>query len=200
MELQSVGHDGQETATGSRASALNLERRLDHEGHSLALPSNDTVVENGMHSWGWRDPMTNSGDRTYGGKVIIVKLADAIKKIGVDGTTEAIKEAITSSFGLRSKRAFWLEDGDGVIRSLDREMPVGTYTLRLDEGVTVKICLQEDDNDQLLEPTIEKTFYTEEGFHEFLIRRQWLGLREAGSFRVIDTFDELRPMCIYQRA
>ena len=74
------------------------------------------------------------GDRTYGGKVIIVKWGNATKKVGIDGTGEAIKEAIKSCFGLRSKRAFWLEDGDGVIRSFDREMPVGIYTLHLDEG------------------------------------------------------------------
>lgn len=201
MELHSVEDAAHDLTTGSRVSAVNLVRRLDPEGQqSLALPSNNTVVENGIQSWSWREAMTNGGDRMYGGKVILVKLGEIIKRIGVDGTAEAIKDVIKSSFGLRTDRAFWLEDEEGIIRSLDREMPAGAYTLHLDQGVTVKICFQEKDNDHLLEPAEEKTFYTEAGFYEFLRRRQWAGLREVGSFREVDTFDELRPMSIYQRA
>lgn len=71
---------------------------------------------------------------TYGGRVILVKWGDYTKRIGIDGTAEAIKEAIKSAFGLRTRRAFWLEDEDEVVRSLDRDMPVGVYTLHLDNG------------------------------------------------------------------
>jgi len=63
-----------------------------------------------------------------------VKWGDYTKRIGIDGTPEAIKEAIKSAFGLRTRRAFWLEDEDEVVRALDRDMPVGTYTLNLDDG------------------------------------------------------------------
>ena len=52
------------TAT-SREASLNLEHRLDREGNSLELPSGDTVVENGLHHWGWRDP-TGNGSTIYG--------------------------------------------------------------------------------------------------------------------------------------
>ena len=63
-----------------------------------------------------------------------MKWGDYTKRIGIDGTPEAIKEAIKSAFGLRTRRAFWLEDEDEVVRALDRDMPVGTYTLNLDDG------------------------------------------------------------------
>jgi hypothetical protein len=72
---------------------------------------------------------------SYGGKVIVVKCGEFTRRIGVDGTAEAIKEAVKCSFGLRTKRAFWLEDEDGVIRCLDRDMPLGTYILHLDDGM-----------------------------------------------------------------
>lgn len=63
-----------------------------------------------------------------------MKWGEYARKIGIDGTADAIKEAIKSAFGLRTRRAFWLEDEDEVVRSLDRDMPLGTYTLHLDEG------------------------------------------------------------------
>ena len=66
--------------------------------------------------------------------MILVKLGDYTRKVGIDASAEAIKEAIKSAFGLRTRRAFWLEDEDEVVRSLDRDMPLGTYTLHLDEG------------------------------------------------------------------
>ena len=66
--------------------------------------------------------------------VILVKWGDYTKRIGIDGTSKAIKEAIKSVFGLRTRRAFRLEDEDEVVRTLDRDMPIGTYTLHLDDG------------------------------------------------------------------
>jgi len=68
------------------------------------------------------------------GRVISVKWGDYTRRIGIDGTPEAIKEAIRAAFRLRTKRTFWLEDEDQIIRSIDREMPIGSYTLHLDEG------------------------------------------------------------------
>lgn len=47
-------------------SALNLERRIEHEGHLSAIPSNELppqhpmVVSNGISSaWNWRDTGAN---------------------------------------------------------------------------------------------------------------------------------------------
>lgn len=71
---------------------------------------------------------------SYDGRVIFVKLGDYTKRIGIDGSADAIKEAIKSAFRLRTKRAFWLEDEDNIVRSLDRDMPLGNYTLHVDEG------------------------------------------------------------------
>lgn len=66
--------------------------------------------------------------------MISVKWGDYTRRIGIDGSADSIKEAIKSAFRLRTKRAFWLEDEDQIIRSIDREMPLGNYTLHLDEG------------------------------------------------------------------
>ncbi|KAH0984606.1 hypothetical protein GBA52_011783 [Prunus armeniaca] len=63
------------------------------------------------------------------------QVGEYTRRIGIDGTADAIKEAIKSAFRIRTKRAFWLEDEDQVVRSLDRDMPLGNYTLHLDEGI-----------------------------------------------------------------
>uniref|UniRef100_A0A0D6QVI3 Myb-like domain-containing protein n=1 Tax=Araucaria cunninghamii TaxID=56994 RepID=A0A0D6QVI3_ARACU len=186
---------------GSGRSSLNLEHRLDHDGHSLAIASADAAAANGVPPWNWRDANANGSEHhtSYGGRVIVVKWGDFTRRIGVDGTAEAIKEAVKCAFGLRTKRAFWLEDEDGVVRSLDRDMPQGTYMLRLDDGLTVKICTY-DESDHWNGATEEKTLYTDEDLRDFLTRRGWSGLREVNGFRTIDSLDELRPLCVYQRA
>lgn len=79
---------------------------------------------------------------SYVGRVILVKLGDYSRKIGIDGCSESIKEAIKAAFGLRTRRAFWLEDEDEVVRSLDRDMPLGTYTVHLDEGIVLNSFVQ----------------------------------------------------------
>ncbi|XP_038986821.1 trihelix transcription factor GT-1 isoform X2 [Phoenix dactylifera] len=121
---------------GNGRSTLNVDRRLDHERNPLAITAADEVATNGVPPWSWRDTPANGGDNrtSYGGRVISIKWGDYTRKIGIDGSTEAIKDAIKSAFGIRTKRAFWLEDEDEVVRSLDRDMPLGTYTLHLDDG------------------------------------------------------------------
>jgi len=99
-------------------------------------------------------------------------------------------------FGLRSKRAFWLEDEDGVVRCFDRDMPLRTYNLHIDPGLTVKICYYDG------RPTVateEKTLYCEDDFRELLLRRGWPALREVGGYKDIDTMEELQPLCAYQQ-
>lgn len=78
--------------------------------------------------------MEGGESQSYGGRVISIKWGDYTRRIGIDGTAEAIKEAIKSAFRLRTRRAFWLEDEDQIIRSLDRDMPGGSYILHVDEG------------------------------------------------------------------
>ncbi|KAK9113510.1 hypothetical protein Syun_020307 [Stephania yunnanensis] len=132
---------------------------------------------------------------SYGGRVITVKWGDFTRRIGIDGTADAIKEAIKSAFGLRTRRAFWLEDEDEVVRSLDRDMPLGTYTLHLDEGITIKLCIF-DESDRIHVQTEEKTFYTEENFRDLLAHRGWTGLRELSGFRSVDSLNDIRPGAI----
>ncbi|KAL0372310.1 UNVERIFIED_CONTAM: Trihelix transcription factor GT-4 [Sesamum calycinum] len=134
---------------------------------------------------------------TYDGRVITVKLGDYTKRIGIDASAEAIKEAIKSAFRLRTRRAFWLEDEDNVVRSLDRDMPLGNYTLHVDEGLTIKVCFYEE-SDPLPVHTEDKTFYTEDDFREFLSRRGWTCLREYNGYRNFDSMDELCPGAIYR--
>lgn len=45
-------------AAGGR-STLNLERRLDHDGHPLAITAADAVTANGVPPWNWRDAPAN---------------------------------------------------------------------------------------------------------------------------------------------
>ncbi|XP_022996918.1 trihelix transcription factor GT-1-like isoform X2 [Cucurbita maxima] len=182
---------------GGRPS-LNLERQLDHDGHPLAITAADAVAATGIPPWNWREAPGNDGEsQAFGGRVISVKWGDYTRRIGIDGTSEAIKEAIKSAFRLRTKRAFWLEDEDQVVRSLDRDMPLGNYTLHLDEGLAVKICLY-DESDHLPVHTEEKIFYIEEDYRDFLTRRGWTCLREFDGYRNIDTMDDLRPGAIYR--
>ncbi|XP_011086729.1 trihelix transcription factor GT-4 isoform X2 [Sesamum indicum] len=179
-------------------STLNLERRLDHEGHPLAITAADAVGASGVSPWNWREtPGDGEHSNTYDGRVITVKLGDYTKRIGVDGTADAIKEAIKSAFRLRTKRAFWLEDEDNVVRTLDRDMPLGNYTLHVDEGLTIKVCFYEE-SEHLPVHTEDKTFYTEDDFRDFLSRRGWTCLREYNGYRNIDSMDELCPGAIYR--
>ncbi|OIV89685.1 hypothetical protein TanjilG_07564 [Lupinus angustifolius] len=177
---------------------LNLERRLDHDGYPLSLTTADAVGANGVPPWNWREtPGSGEEGQSSCGRVISVKWGDYTRRIGIDGAAEAIKEAIRAAFRLRTKRAFWLEDEDRVIRSIDRDMPLGSYTLHLDEGIAIKICLY-DESDHIPVHTEDKIFYTEEDYRDFLSRRGWTCLREFDSFRHIDTLDDLRPGAIYR--
>lgn len=81
--------------------------------------------------------MAGEDDTSCSGKVISVKLGEYTRRIGIDGTADAIKDSIKSAFRLRTRRAFWLEDENQVIRSIHKEMPCGEYTLHLDEGTLV---------------------------------------------------------------
>lgn len=45
--------------TGNGRSALNLERRLDHEAHPLAITAADAVGASGVSPWNWRETPGN---------------------------------------------------------------------------------------------------------------------------------------------
>ncbi|KAL0327341.1 UNVERIFIED_CONTAM: Trihelix transcription factor GT-1 [Sesamum angustifolium] len=188
---------GMAPCSANGRSALNLERRLDHDGHPLAITAAEAVGASGVSPWNWRETGSGEQTNTYDGRVITVKLGDYTKRIGIDASAEAIKEAIKSAFRLRTRRAFWLEDEDNVVRSLDRDMPLGNYTLHVDEGLTIKVCFYEE-SDPLPVHTEDKTFYTEDDFREFLSRRGWTCLREYNGYRNFDSMDELCPGAIYR--
>lgn len=203
MQFSDKGFDdtsisfGPVEATGR--PTLNLERRLDHDGHPLAITTADAVAAAGVPPWNWREPPPGNGGegQSFGGKVISVKCGDYTRRVGIDGSADAIKEAIKSTFGIRTKRAFWLEDEDQIVRCIDRDMPLGNYTLHLDEGLTIKVCLY-DESDHIPVHTEDKTFYTEEDYREFLARRGWTCLREFDGYRNVDNMDDLRPGAMYR--
>ncbi|KAL1189684.1 Trihelix transcription factor GT-4 [Cardamine amara subsp. amara] len=183
---------------------LNLERQLDHDGHPLAIASADPVTANGVPPWNWRETPGNGGDgQPFVGRIITVKFGDYTRRVGIDGSAEAIKEAIRSAFRLRTRRAFWLEDEEQVVRSLDRDMPLASYTLHVDEGIAVRVC-HYDESDPLPVHQEEKIFYTEEDYRDFLARRGWTCLREFDAFRNIDmvrnidNMDDLQPGVLYR--
>ncbi|CAL5370222.1 unnamed protein product [Camellia sinensis] len=183
----------------SGRSTVNVERSLDHDGDPLAITTADAVAASGVPPWNWRETPGNGGEgnSAYGGRVIAVKWGEYTRRIGIDGTADAIKEAIKSAFHLRTKRAFWLEDEDNVIRSLDRGMPLGNYTLHLDEGILIKVCLY-DESDSMAVRAEDKTLYTEDEFRDFLSRNGFIGLREINGYRTFDNLDDLRPGAMYQ--
>ncbi|XP_065874193.1 trihelix transcription factor GT-1-like isoform X2 [Euphorbia lathyris] len=202
MQFAEKGFDDTNITFGpveaSGRPSLNLERRLDHDGHPLAITAAEAVAASSVPPWNWRETPGNGGDsQPFGGKVITVKFGDYTRRIGIDGTSDAIREAIKSAFRLRTKRAFWLEDEDQVVRSLDRDMPVGNYNLQIDEGLAIKVCLY-DDADHIPVHTEEKIFYTEEDYRDFLTRRGWTCLREFDGYRNVDNMDDLRPGAIYR--
>ncbi|KAM6549650.1 hypothetical protein CsatB_021326 [Cannabis sativa] len=180
-------------------SAVNLERRLDHDGDPLAITAADAVVASGVPPWNWREAPGNGAENPppFCGRIITVKLGEYSKRIGIDGSAEAIKEAIKSAFRIRTKRAFWLEDEDEVVRSLDRDMPLGNYTLHLDEGITIKLCFYDESNRGVVRDEAV-TFYTEDDFRDFLTRRGLTGFRELSGYRCIDCLDDLQSGAMYQ--
>ncbi|KAI3409000.1 Myb-like domain-containing protein [Psidium guajava] len=183
----------------SGQATVNMDRQLDQDGDPLAITTADAVEAGGVPPWNWRDAPGNvmaGGDQSsYGGRVITVKLGDYVRRVGIDGSGDAIKEAIKSAFGIRTKRAFWLEDENQVIRCLDRDMPIGNYTLHLDEGITIKVCMY-DGSDRIE----EKTLYTEEDLRDFLARNGWISLREVNGYRNTSTIEDLHSGVIYEGA
>ncbi|KAL0757615.1 hypothetical protein Bca101_095283 [Brassica carinata] len=166
MQFTDKGFDDPSISFGSVEAngrpALNLERRLDHDGHPLAIATVDAVAANGVPPWNWRETPGN-------GK---------------------------SAFGLRTRRAFWLEDEDQVVRCLDRDMPLGNYLLHVDDGLAIRVC-HYDESNQLPVHTEEKVFYTEEDYRDFLARRGWTCLQFDG-FRNIENMDDLQPGAVYR--
>ncbi|KAB2031858.1 hypothetical protein ES319_D05G332900v1 [Gossypium barbadense] len=174
------------------------DKGFEDAGISFGPVEADAVAASGVPPWNWRETPGNGGDcQSYGGRVITVKYGDYTRRIGIDGTADAIREAIKSAFGLRTKRSFWLEDEDNIVRSFDREMPLGNYTLHLDEGLAIKVCLY-DESDHIPVHTEDKIFYTEDDYREYLARRGYTGLRDIDGYRSIDNMDDLRPNAIYR--
>ncbi|RVW13551.1 Trihelix transcription factor GT-1 [Vitis vinifera] len=125
--------------TDGRKARFNSEKVMDYDQHSLGISEAEVVAANGLPPWN-RKETPGSGtenESAYTGRVIWVNYGECTKRIGIDGSSDSIKEAIRSSFGLRTNRAFWLEDENEIVRSLDRDMPLTTYTLCLDAGTFI---------------------------------------------------------------
>ncbi|XP_024539329.1 trihelix transcription factor GT-1 [Selaginella moellendorffii] len=182
--------------TTTSRNQFNLESRLESEANHHLSSSNDLAVANG---WNWKEAGGAQRSSLPAGKIITIRYNSVTRRVGIDGSPDSIREAIKAAFRLRTKRAFWLEDEDGVVWSIDRDMPLGSYILNLDEGVTIKVCLY-DESDRLTGATEDKTLFTEDNFKDFLARRGWTGVRQVGGFQDVEFLHELHPLCVYQRA
>lgn len=182
-------------------STVNLERSLDHNGDPLAITAAEAVAAAGVPPWNWRETPANGceGQTNYGGRIITVKWGEVTRRISVDATAEAIKEAIRSTFGIRSKRPFWLEDDNNVVWSFDRSVPFGTYNLQFDEGVPIKVCLY-DESGHAVVRTEDIILYTADEYGDYLTRNGLTGLREinGGCYRTLFNLDDLREGGMYQ--
>eukprot|EP00850_Spirogloea_muscicola_P017792 SM000156S02148 [mRNA] locus=s156:220780:221513:+ [translate_table: standard] len=132
-------------------------------------------------------------------KVITVRHLDLDRRIAVEGTPEVLKDVMRVAFSLRTNRLFCLEDEDGVLRPISPALSPGTYSIVLDEGVSVKIYIY-DDHDHLTGNVSDRTFGSEDEFQDFLARKGWTGLREVGGYRDVDTIEQLVIGAAYQRA
>ncbi|XP_042058824.1 trihelix transcription factor GT-1-like [Salvia splendens] len=195
--VQSVGEKDMDDASltfGHMEGTGGSATHMDLEAHPLSITTEADAVN--VSPWNWKDTLPGKGEQrnTYCGRVITVKMGEYTKRIGIDGSGDAIKETIKSVFGLRTKRPFWLEDEDNIVRALDREMPIGNYILHVDEGLMIRVCSPE----HLPVHTEEKTFFTDDDFCQFLSRRCWTCLRENNGYRHIDSMDELCPGAVYR--
>ncbi|XP_010266074.1 PREDICTED: trihelix transcription factor GT-1-like [Nelumbo nucifera] len=194
---------------GLESSTITLQRSEGDGQSTNSVLSQECPSQSGRSAWGWRDdnsadvPQWDSSMGCYpissplpAGHVIIVKWGEITRRIGIDGSADAIKDAIRSAFGLRSKRPFWVEDDDGVVRSFDRAMPQTTYTLHIDPGVTIKLYHYDECNGQAISSE-DATLYCEDDFHELLTRNGWQSLREVGTYKDVESIQDLRPMASY---
>ncbi|XP_028055161.1 trihelix transcription factor GT-1-like [Camellia sinensis] len=62
-------------------------------------------------------------------------------------------------------------------------MPLGNYTLHLDEGISIKVCLY-DDSDRMAVRTEDKTLSTEDEFRDFLSRNGFTGMISVAARKV----------------
>eukprot|EP00245_Coleochaete_scutata_P001618 TRINITY_DN1199_c0_g2_i1.p1 TRINITY_DN1199_c0_g2~~TRINITY_DN1199_c0_g2_i1.p1 ORF type:complete len:456 (-),score=89.29 TRINITY_DN1199_c0_g2_i1:201-1529(-) len=156
----------------------------------LKLPKGEPTVS--------RDCNRSASPGSLEGRTITVRLGENLRRIGIEGPSEAIKETIKAVFRLRSKRPFWLVDDAGIVWTISPDMPKTNYTLQQDEGVTVKVCVYDDQDGMTAASEEEKTLYTDDDFQNYLKRKRWGGLREMGSSRHIGSIEELQPGAIYQ--
>ncbi|KAL9269580.1 Trihelix transcription factor GT-1-like protein [Drosera capensis] len=132
----------------------------------------------------------NGGGNVGGGKMCWYKemegiMRDRARKWGTGGGGSGVRKGGTG-----------IGNDDQIVRSLDRDMPLGIYSLHLDEGVTIKLY-HYDESNHITVPTEEKTFYTEADLHDFLNRRGWSCLRELNGVRNIDNLDDLCHDALY---
>lgn len=175
--------------TGNEQSA-----GLDHDQHWSGISKNDVAAANEVSAWDWTG---GAHFVDYGGRVITVKWGDSVKRIGIDGSPEAIKEVIKSAFGLRTTRPFLLVDDYGILRSIDRDMPLGSYTLHLDEGLNIRIYLN-NAADESPAGAEEITFYAEDDFRDFLQRCGFIALTDLSCCKQVLSIGDLHHGEVYQ--
>ncbi|RVW66407.1 Trihelix transcription factor GT-1 [Vitis vinifera] len=158
--------------TDGRKARFNSEKVMDYDQHSLGISEAEVVAANGLPPWN-RKETPGSGtenESAYTGKVIWVNYGECTKRIGIDGSSDSIKEAI---------------------RALN-------WDFFFFPGLTIKICLYDQPCQLLPVRTEEKTFYCEDDLRDFLHHRGWMGLRDLSCYKVVEKLEDLRPSEMYQ--
>ncbi|KAL8123307.1 trihelix transcription factor GT-1-like [Apium graveolens] len=136
-----------------------------------------------------------------GGRWIVVRRGRDERKIGLDGSFEAIREVIRCAFGLQTRQEFCLVDEFGIMRPLDRTMSPGIYELTVNPGVIMSFCYAKDPNHTECE-VYTKTLATQADLSEFLEKNRWIGLRnpeedENDEKEILDIMDDLQHDVVY---
>lgn len=133
-----------------------------------------------------------------GGRWILVRRGTEERRIGLDGSFEAIREVVRCAFGLKTRQEFCLEDEFGIMRPLDRTMSTGSYTLVVNPGVIISFCYARDPKHTECE-VYTKTFATQDDLSKFLEKNRWIGLISRGDdeSEIIEIMDDLQHDVVY---
>nr|DAD41741.1 TPA_asm: hypothetical protein HUJ06_016064 [Nelumbo nucifera] len=83
-----------------------------------------------------------------------------------------------------------------------RDSTFDSYHLNLEtlqpipKGVTIKLYHYDECNGQAISSE-DATLYCEDDFHELLTRNGWQSLREVGTYKDVESIQDLRPMASY---
>ncbi|KAL6319112.1 hypothetical protein AAG906_011190 [Vitis piasezkii] len=177
--------------TDGRKARFNSEKVMDYDQHSLGISEAEVVAANGLPPWN-RKETPGSGtenESAYTGRVIWVNYGEYTKRIGIDGSSDSIKEAI---------RHLHIAYTPSHYKQFKYFQGIKLELFFFFPGLTIKICLYDQPCQLLPVRTEEKTFYCEDDLRDFLHHRGWMGLRDLSCYKVVEKLEDLHPSEMYQ--